>query len=336
VRTGDPWLLHWDPAPFGHVLTPLPTSAFLDFTNPEAYAWWRDAHAALFDVGVDVMKTDFGEQIPDDPNCVAWNGDRGPRLHNVYPLLYNRCAWEASARRFGQGLVFGRSAWTGSQRCPVQWGGDPQTDWGGLAGSIRGMLSWAASGTPYYATDIGGFYGDQPDAELFVRWCQAAVFASHMRFHGIGSREPWSFGEATLAHLRAALELRYRLIPYIEAALAETCATGLPLTRPMALAFPEAREAHTFDTQYLFGPDLLVCPILRPGGRVTVWLPEGVWWDWFTDERHVGPRRLELALPLERFPLFARDGAAIPLAAPVERTDDWAGAPTVAEVRRFG
>lgn len=335
ARTGEPWLQRWDPAPFGGPLTPLPTSGLLDFTNPDAFAWWRDSHDALFDAGVDVIKTDFGEQVPDDPACVAWNGERGPRLHNVYPLLYNRCVYEATERRFGpgRGLVLARSGWAGSQRYPAQWGGDPQADWGGLAASVRGMLSWAASGSPFYATDIGGFYGDQPAPELFVRWCQAAVFASHMRFHGMGAREPWSFGDATLAHVRAALELRYRLVPYIERWLTEACRTGLPLTRPLALAYPAAREAHAFDTQYLFGPDLLVAPVVRPGGRATVWLPEGYWWDWHTGERLPGSRRLELELPLGRFPLFARDGAEIPLAEPADRIGE--GPLPVAAIRRF-
>lgn len=336
--SGEPWLLHWDPAPFGLVLTPLPTSGVVDFTNPAAYAWWRDSHEALFELGVDVMKPDFGEQVPAS-GAVAHNGDRGARLHNVYAHLYNRCCHEAAERRFGKGngLVFSRCGWTGAQRYPVQWGGDPQSDWGGLAGSIRGMLSWACTGVPFYATDIGGFYGDQPDAELFVRWTQAAVFGSHMRFHGVGAREPWSFGDAALALVKAALELRYALIPYIEQHLAAATATGLPLTRPMAMAFPEAREAHGFDTQYLFGPDILVAPILLPGGRVTVWLPEGAWHFLDTGERVEGPRRLKLELPLGRFPAFVRSGAEIPLARPVDRTDGWGtGAIPIAERRRYG
>lgn len=323
ARTGEPWRHEWDPAPFGPILTPLPPSGLIDFTHPGAYAWWRDRHEALFDLGVDVMKTDFGEQVPDDPNCLAHDGTRGPELHNLYPLLYNRCVHEASARRFGTGFVFARSGWIGSQTVPGCWGGDPQADWGGLAASIRGQLSLALSGNPFYATDIGGFYGGPPDPELFVRWCQAAVFASHLRFHGIGPSEPWAFGEAALARVRAALELRMALVPYIERALAEASATGLPLCRPMPLAFPHEPESWGFDLQYLFGPDLLVAPIVRPGGRVTVWLPKGGWIDWFSLERHRGPRRLELELPLDRFPLFAREGAAIPLAAPAERAAAW-------------
>src|SRR4029077_19460462 len=159
--------------------------------------WWRNAHDPLFRAGIDVIQSDFGEQVPDD--AVAFNGDAGRRLHNVYPLLYNQCVRDAAEKyqsdREAPPMVWGRAGWTGSQRVPVQWGGEPQSDWEGLAASIRGGLSWGMSGNPYHSSDIGGFYGAaQPGAELFVRWLQATVFSSHIRVHGIGEREPWAFG----------------------------------------------------------------------------------------------------------------------------------------------
>ncbi len=334
ARSGAALRHNWESSPFGTVLTPLPTSGLVDFTHPDAYAFWRDSHRRLFDDGVAVMKTDFGEQVP--AYALAHNGDSGDRLHNVYPLLYNRCVFEA-AERYGKhgALVFARSGWAGSQRYPTQWGGDPQSDWGALAASIRGMLSWANSGVGGYATDIGGFYGEQPSAELYVRWAQAAVFAPHMRFHGIGAREPWSFGDDMLGLVRDALTLRYSLIPYIQEGWTESTRTGLPLCRAMALAFPDQPESWAFERQYMFGADLLVAPVTRPDGKVGVWLPQGRWHDFRTREAYEGGRYFEKTCALEDYPVFARSGSSIGLASPVQKTDDWPDAMPIGEVRSF-
>lgn len=320
TRAGETCLLEWDPEPFGLLLTPLPTSGMIDFTNPEAYAWYRDMHRALFEVGVDVMKTDFGEQIP--RNAVAANGDSGARLHNVYPLLYNRCVYEATARyHAGEPLVWGRSGWVGSQRYPVQWGGDSQGDWAGLAASIRGGLSWGMSGVPFYTHDIGGFYGT-PTPVHYVRSTQVGVLSSHTRFHGTGPREPWAFGDEAASIVREWLRLRYRLLPYLEQCAREASLTGLPVARAMPLAFPQDRIAWSFETQYLLGPALLVAPVLNDESEVELYLPAGRWFDFWDGTIHEGPRVLHQRVPLARVPLFVRADAAIPLGPAVERTDE--------------
>lgn len=340
---GDPYVLTWDMAPgtspFGDVLTPLPESGIVDFTNPEAYAWWRDAHKALFADGVDVIKSDFGEQVPED--AVAWNGDPGTRLHNVYPLLYNRCVFEAT-RKFGADangppLVWGRAAWTGQQRYPLGWGGDPQSDWEGLAASIRGGLSWGMSGNPYHSSDIGGFYGaEQPSAELYVRWLQAAVFASHMRVHGIGEREPWAFGAEAEAIVRKWLALRYRLIPYLEQTIRAAIDTGLPVMRAMPLAFPANVLTRRHEMQFMCGDALLVAPILKEGGEVEIALPPGGWYDLNSRARYAGRQLLRYKASLDQFPVFGREGYALPLGRAVQHTGEIDATKPIDQVWIFG
>jgi alpha-D-xyloside xylohydrolase len=182
-------------------------------------------------------------------------------------------------------------------------------------------LSWGLSGGACYATDVGGFLGT-PDPELYVRWAQAAAFASHLRFHGTSPREPWVFGARTEAIVRKWLELRYRLIPYLESCLEEAAQTGLPVMRAMPLAFPDQPEAWAFDTQYMLGPALLIAPILRPGGRIRLYLPQGQWRDFGSGEIFEGGRALERAFPLERFPVFARVGLAIELGPEARHTGE--------------
>lgn len=304
-RTGAPYRYRFDPEPFGAVLTQLPDSGIVDFTHPDAYAYWRDRHRELFEAGVEMIKSDFGEQVEDD--CLAHNGDTGARLRNVYPLLYNACVHEAATLYCPSGAyLLGRATWAGGQRYPGHWGGDPQADWGGLAASLRGGLSWGLSGGPFHATDIGGFYGDTRDPELYVRWTQAAIFFSHIRFHGIGPREPWSYGADAEAAVNAALVLRERLRPRLREAAREASATGLPVQRAMVLACPDDPAAWAFEEQFFCGSDVLVMPCVEPGGRVVGYLPHGLWRRWPDGAVVEGGRVVTLTLGLQEIAAFER------------------------------
>ncbi|MBL7166768.1 MAG: glycoside hydrolase family 31 protein [Dehalococcoidales bacterium] len=333
--SGEALIHKWLPEPFESLVPQLQPSGIVDLTNPDAYTWYRDAHRDLFAMGVSAMKTDFGEAVPED--AVAHNGDTGKRLHNVYPLLYNRCASEATDEYGKDGtVVWGRSGWIGSQRYPIQWGGDPSCDWEGLAASIRGGLSWGMSGGPFYSHDVGGFSGAKPDSELYVRWAQAGVMSSHIRFHGTSPREPWEYGEEAERIVRRWLEWRYRLIPYLEACALEAHQTGIPVARAMPLVFPRDILARSIDEQYMLGPALLVAPVVRPGGKVSAYLPEDGWYDLWSEQRLEGPRALDLVLPLDRIMIYGREGFILPLGPAVQHTGELDGLASSEEVWVFG
>ncbi|MEP7062095.1 MAG: TIM-barrel domain-containing protein [Betaproteobacteria bacterium] len=326
---GSACIFSWnvDPAtsPFGAAMTAPAECGIVDFTNPAAFDFWRDAHAPLFAAGVDVINSVFGEHVPDD--AVAHNGDRGHRLHNVYPLLYNKCVYEATAkfqpRTDAPPMLWGRAGWAGSQRYPIGWGGDPQSDWEGLAASVRGALSLGLSGTPFHATDIGGYYGSaQPSPELYLRWLQVAVFSSHMRVHGIGEREPWAFGAQAEAIARKWLAFRYRLIPYLETVIAEATRTGAPVMRAMPYAFADSALLRAFDAQFMCGDALLVAPVIHEGGAVDIALPPGAWYDLNTRQRYAGNQVLRYTAPLDQFPVFGREGYALALGKAVQHTGE--------------
>lgn len=335
TSTGEPYIHRWFQWPFDKQWPHLMPSGIIDFTNPDAYRWYRDQHKQLYDIGISVMKTDYGEAVPED--VVAYNGDTGKRLHNIYTHLYNKCVYE-SAQMYSQDepLVWARASWAGGQRFPVQWGGDPQCDWEGLAASIRGGLAWGMSGGPFFAHDIGGFAIGNPDPELYVRWAQAGVMASHTRFHGLGEREPWVYGEKAEAIVRLWLNWRYRLIPYLQACALEASETGMPVMRAMPLAFPEDQLAWQFDQQYMLGPSLLVVPVVVPGGEVRFYLPAGRWFDIWNQEWVEGPGVFHRSVSLDHIPVFGKEGAVLPLGPEVQHTGELKPGLDLNEIWTFG
>lgn len=335
TKDGKPYIHRWLPDPLASDYPHLPPSGIIDFTNPDAYRWYLEAHKPLFNIGVSVMKTDYGESIPVD--VVAHNGDTGKRLHNIYSLLYNQCVYNATKKFSRDGaIVWGRAGWAGSQRYPLQWGGDPQSDWEGLAASIRGGLSYGMSGGPYYSHDIGGYAGGDPSPDLYIRWAQAGVMMPHTRFHGAGQREPWFYGEEAEAIIKIWLAWRYQLIPYLQACALEASQNGLPVMRAMPLAFPEDPLAWGFEEQYMLGPSLMVVPVIVPENIVRFYLPAGGWYDLWSGERFEGPQLIERTIPLDHIPVFGRRGMVLPLGPAVQHTGELDPDTHLSEVWVFG
>ncbi len=288
----------------------LSQCAVLDVTHPDAVAWFQRKLRTVLGEGVDTLKTDFGEDIPED--SVFHNGRTGREMRNIYANLYNRIVYEVVGEACGAPVVWGRSGGAGMQRTPVCWSGDPRSCFEGMAATLRGGLSLGVSGVPFWSHDIGGFYGPVSD-EVFVRWAQFGLLSSHSRLHGTTDRRPWSFSPRACEAVTAMIRLRYRLMPYI-LHTAEVCAReGLPFIRPLWMHHPDDPAVWSVQDQYYLGEDMLVAPVFGGEGAARdVYLPKGGWMHWFTGERYEGARWHRVVSPLEQLPLFVREGVHIP------------------------
>lgn len=287
-------------------------AGIIDLTHPEARAWWQEKLVDLLHKGAAVFKVDFGDRVPED--ALFYNGKSGREMHNLYVHLYAQTVYEAVERVRGRGIVWRRPGYIGSQRYPGTWAGDTQVTWEGMAGALRGGLSAAFSGEAFWSHDIGGFVGQKPSDELYMRWAQFGLLSPFARFHGTTPREPWEYGGPALEVVKYYARLRYALLPYLLAYGHESAETGLPLMRPLVLEYPGEPRIDAVDDQYLLGPDLLAAPVFVPGARSrAVYLPRGQWWLFDRPASGLsGPGYHVIDAPLERMPLLARAGAVIP------------------------
>ncbi|MDF2560743.1 MAG: alpha-glucosidase [Microbacterium sp.] len=293
----------------------------VDFTNPDATAWYQSKLRGLVAQGVDCFKTDFGERIPTD---VVWADGADPeRMHNLYTDLYNRAVFDVLTETRGEGdaVLFARSATAGGQTMPVHWGGDSTSTYTSMAETLRGGLSLALSGFAFWSHDIGGFEG-MPDAGVFKRWTAFGLLGSHSRFHGSSSyRVPWAFDEEAVDVTRQFTHLKMRLMPYLYQQGLDAAATGVPLMRPMMLEFPDDPATAYLDRQYMLGSDLLVAPVFSEDGEVDFYLPAGKWTSLLTGETVTGGGWRREKHGFDSLPLYVRPGTALPWGARVDRPD---------------
>ena len=325
----------------------------VDFTIPEVADWWGVYQQKPIDDGIAGFWTDMGEP--------AWsNEEQTERLvmkhhlgmhdeiHNVYGLTWDKVVKEQFEKRNPDLRVFQmtRAAYAGLQRYTFGWtgdcgnGDDVLQGWGQMANQIPVLLSAGLGVIPFVACDISGYCGDIEDypamAELYTRWVQLGAFNPLSRIHHEGdvAVEPWLFGEEAEKNVKAAIEMKYRLLPYIYTYAREAYETGLPIMRPMFMEYPADLETVSTDAQFMFGSELLVAPVVKKGAtNKNVYLPEGTWID-YNDKRteYSGEQWTTANAPLNTIPMFVRKGSIIPQMPVMNYTDEKAVYPITFEV----
>jgi len=325
VRTGTTYDMPW---PWGG------NCGVVDFTLPAVADWWGAYQQKPLDAGAAGFWTDMGEP--------AWSNEEDldrlhmqhhigmhDEVHNIYGLTWDKVVKEQFEQRNPNRRVFQmtRAAYAGLQRYTFGWsgdsgnGGDVTEGWPQLRNQVAIGISAGLGGIPFWTTDISGYCGDITDheamSELYTRWMQFGIFNPLSRAHHEGDNavEPWQFGERAERHSRSAIELKYRLFPYLYSYAREAHDSGLPLLRGLFMEYPHDQQALAIDDQFLFGEELLVAPVLRKGERVRrLYLPEGEWYD-FHDPRqtYFGGETIAYRAPLSVIPLFVKKGSIIPM-----------------------
>ncbi|HUB69861.1 MAG TPA: TIM-barrel domain-containing protein [Acidimicrobiales bacterium] len=319
----------WDKGTQGQVFV-----SFYDATNPEARSYvWDKVTQGYRRYGIKAFWLDAcePEMRPEDLESNLLYLGLGSEVQSVYPREHARGFTEGLRSQGEEGILLCRSAWAGSQRYGAAvWSGDIESTFEALAAQIPAGLNIGISGIPWWTTDIGGFKGGDGSTpyfrELIVRWFQYGVFCPLFRLHGVrepgplvgsgqtgGANEVWSFGDEAYRIISEQLDLRERLRPYVMEQMATASKTGVPPMRAMFLEFPADKAAWEITDQFMFGPDILVAPVTAEGARAReVYLPGGVTWlDAWTGQAVEDTGWVTAPAPLERIPVFLREGGAL-------------------------
>jgi alpha-D-xyloside xylohydrolase len=318
-------------------------TVFFDPTNPGARNFvWNVAKRNYYDKGIKIFWLDEAE-----PEYSVYDYDNyryylGPvmQVGNIYPVMYAKTFFDGMTAAGQQNVVnLLRCAWAGSQRYgALVWSGDIHSSFRALRDQLRAGLNMGLAGIPWWTTDIGGFHGGNPDdpafRECLVRWFQFGAFCPVFRLHGdrephgqpIGpagggalpsgaANEVWSYGQEAYEILKKYMFMRERLRPYIKEQMKAAHEKGTPVIRPIFYDFPDDSACWDVDDQYMFGPDILVAPILYEGQRTRkVYLPEGIEWrDAATGTVYEGGQCIKCDAPLDVIPLFLRGDVELPI-----------------------
>ncbi len=299
-------------------------ASFVDFTNPKGRELWKKhLKESLIDKGITCIWNDNCEYEINNPNAVCKFEDEKMPIKALRPIMPNLMALTAKQALKEsypnvRPYITNRAGFAGIQRYAQTWAGDNNTSWHSLKFNIPVILGMGLSGVANQGCDIGGFYGPAPEPELYVRWVQHGIFQPRFSIHSCNTdntvTEPWMYPSYT-KYIRSAIQLRYRLAPYLYSLLYEASTEGSPIMRPMFYEFQQ--DANTYDESFdfMFGKSLLVASIYEKGVTTRkIYLPKGsMWYDWYTKKMYKGGQTLEVKTSLDKIPLFFRSGSIIPL-----------------------
>lgn len=301
---------------------------FPDYTNPAVREWWAGLFKELIaDFGVKGVWNDMNEpavmEVPTKtfPLDVRHDYDGNPcshrKAHNIYGTQMARATYEG-VKRFSypkRPFIITRSAYSGAQRYTSSWTGDNVATWEHLWIANVQMQRMSISGMGFTGSDIGGF-AEQPTGELYARWIQLGVFHPFCRTHSSGhhgEQEPWAFDEEVVNITRKFVNLRYQLLPYLYTMFWQYIDEGIPMLKPLVYYDQDDAQTHYRTDEFIFGNQILVCPILEPNsvGR-RLYLPRGNWYNYWTNELVCGGKEVWVDVAYDQIPVFVKEGAIIP------------------------
>jgi len=308
---------------------------FPDFTKESCRQWWGNSFKDLVNDGVEGFWNDMNEPASwgqSTPEMVVfdWEGEKVSyrEAKNVYGFLMSRSTFEGTKKLLNgrRPLILTRSGFSGLQRYSALWTGDNSPSDEHMLLGVRMVNSIGLAGVPFCGYDIGGFMGDG-SAKLFTRWLSIGTFTPFFRSHksyNFCEAEPWSYGEDIEAIARNYIQLRYKLLPYIYSAFYEAAQSGMPVARSLCINYAQSDKIYLPDYQneYLLGPSVLVAPVESDKLLTKVFMPEGDWYDFYSDEKYTGNTEYKVECPLQRLPLFVKAGSIIPMQSPVQSTSE--------------
>ncbi len=311
-------------------------SLLIDFTNPEAADWWFSKREYLVnELHVDGFKTDGGEFVY-DYESLFYNGMTGYEMKNRYPNAYVGGYYKFLEKMLGkgEGITFSRAGYKGAGSFPTHWAGDQVSEFSELRAQIRAGLSVGLSGVFFWGFDIAGFAGDLPTTELYLRATAVAAFCPIMQFHAEprtgqfgdmnrrswnNDRSPWNIAkvndDATVMDIyRYYANLRMNLLPYICNEAKHAIKECRPLFAHLIYDYEEDEKVYEIEDEYMFGRGILVAPILYEGQEErSVYLPTGIWYDFFTNQPYTGGKEYVLPCELGEILIFIKEGSILPM-----------------------